>query len=419
MKNNMKHKTVIDMFSGAGGESTGIFQACEESGMKIKLSAINHWERAIETHSKNHPQAEHYCESIEILKPWRVAKDRVALLWASPECTHHSVARSGRPKDDQSRSSAWNILKWVQELYIERIIIENVPEFESWGPIDEHGNPVESMKGKTFRAFLSALRSFGYSVDYRVLNAADYGDPTTRRRLFVQAVKGGKRIAWPSPTHLREPDMFTQSRWRSAADCIDWTIAGESIFGRKKPLCSRTLDRIAHGLRRFGGKNAEPFLVMLYGKSNVRSIDGPMPTVTCGPGHIGICQPFIVPQHAGSPGNTKRVLPISEPLPTVTTSGAHALVEPFLITYYGNGTSSSLRDPLDTVTTKDRFALIESTMIDIRFRMLRPHELSAAQGFPKTYDFCGTKTEVIKQIGNAVPVNMAKALAKVSLTERR
>lgn len=407
---------IIDMFSGAGGESTGIVQACEESGMKIRLSAINHWERAIETHSKNHPYADHYCESIENLKPAEVANGHVSLLWASPECTHHSIARSGRPKDNQSRSSAWNVLKWVQELYIERIIIENVPEFESWGPLDETGNPVQSMKGKTFRAFISAIRSLNYRVDWRVLNAADYGDPTTRRRLFIQATRGKKKIIWPEPTHVQHPDMFLNKPWRTAKECIDWNLRGESIFTRSKPLCQRTIDRIAHGLKRFGGKNAEPFLVMLYGTNNTRSINKPMPTVTAGGSHIGICQPFILPQHAGCPGNTKRALPISAPIPTVTTTGAHALIEPFIISYYGNGTSASLKDPMDTVTTKDRFGIVEPCQLDIRFRMLAPHELSAAQGFPADYDFCGSKTEVVKQIGNAVPVNLARSLVKAAMT---
>ena len=193
-----KTYNVVDMFCGAGGESTGIMQAALEQDLKVNLLAINHWERAMETHAANHPSAEHLCESVERIDPTQVIKGgKLDLLWASPECTHHSVARGGRPKSDQSRASAWLILKWLSELYVERVIIENVPEFLSWGPLDSAGKPVQSQKGKTFRAFVLSMQSLGYTVDWKILTAADYGDPTTRRRLFIQAVKGRKRIMWP------------------------------------------------------------------------------------------------------------------------------------------------------------------------------------------------------------------------------
>jgi len=157
---------VVDMFCGAGGESTGIMQAADELDMKINLLAINHWERAIETHSANHPSAEHLCQTVERIDPTQVVPGgKVDLLWASPECTHHSVARGGRPRNDQGRASAWLILKWLSDLYIDRVIIENVPEFLSWGPLDNYGRPIQNRKGKTFQAFITSLRSLNYTVD--------------------------------------------------------------------------------------------------------------------------------------------------------------------------------------------------------------------------------------------------------------
>jgi len=182
--------TIVDMFCGAGGESTGIMQAAQEQDMDVSLFAINHWEKAIDTHSANYPMAEHLCQSVEHIDPVKVIPgQKLDLLWASPECTHHSNARGGRPRSEQGRASAWLILKWLSELYVERVIVENVPEFLSWGPLDTAGKPIKPQKGKTFKAFAASIRSMGYTVDWRVLCAADYGDPTTRKRLFIQAVR--------------------------------------------------------------------------------------------------------------------------------------------------------------------------------------------------------------------------------------
>jgi DNA (cytosine-5)-methyltransferase 1 len=262
MKQNFN---VVDMFCGAGGESTGIIQAAQEKGMCVNLTAINHWERAIETHAANHPSAAHWCESVERLDPVKVIPgQRLDLLWASPECTHHSIARGGRPRSDQSRASAWLILKWLSELYVSRVIIENVPEFLSWGPLDATGRPIQSQKGKTFQAFITSLRSLGYSVDWKILTAADYGDPTTRRRLFIQAVKGRKRIVWPRITHMDGTEnLMGYQPWRPARDIIDWSIPGTSIFNRKKPLADATIRRIAAGIEKYWKDYAKPFLAVL------------------------------------------------------------------------------------------------------------------------------------------------------------
>lgn len=449
----MKTPVIVDHFCGAGGESTGIMQAVEEMDLKVELHAHNHWARAIETHSHNHPDAIHRQAMIEDLDPVKcVPGQRVALMWASPECTHHSVARGGRPCSDQSRATAMHVVKWLQELYVERLIVENVPEFLNWGPLGANGKPMESKRGATFRAWVGMIESLGYKVEHRILKAADYGDPTSRRRLFVQAVRSHKKIIWPEPTHTEEPDMFGSKPWVPARDIIDWSIPGESIFTRKKPLAEATLRRIEHGIGKYWGEWAEPFLCILRGTSTTRSIDLPMPTITAGGGHVGIVEPMLLGQQSGATGR-----PVSMPSPTVATSGAISLVEPFmlsachgggdqrriygldkpvgtlpctnrfgittpfLVQYYGNGEARNIHAPLDTVTCNDRFALVQGNpvQLDIRFRMLQPHELSAAQGFPGHYWFSGTKTDQVKQIGNAVPVGTAKALALAAMADMK
>jgi DNA (cytosine-5)-methyltransferase 1 len=460
---------VVDMFCGAGGESTGILQSAAERGMKIHLTAINHWERAIETHAANHPGAERLCQSVERIDPTKaVPGQRLDLLWASPECTHHSIARGGRPRSDQSRASAWMVLKWLSELYVERVIIENVPEFLSWGPLDDAGRPIQSRKGKTFRAFISSIRSLGYTVDWKILVAADYGDPTTRRRLFIQAAKGRKRILWPRITHIDGAENLLGRRpWRPARDIIDWSIPGASIFDRKRPLSPATMRRIAVGIEKYWKDCAKPFLAVLYGSNDVRSLDLPLPTVTTSGNHHALVEPFVTAigqnsvvdrsrsideplstivgkrehcliepfitrrqgSHEGEADGDNRNHGIDRPLPTVDTSNRYGLVEPPLVECHGVGKPYPASLPAKTVTTKDHFALLEPFIcaggdshglvdaygLDIRFRMLKSHELKRAQGFPDDYVITGNITERTKQIGNAVPVNTAKALALAAM----
>ena len=413
----MKKYNVVDMFCGAGGESTGIMQAANEQGLKVNLLAINHWERAMETHAANHPGADHLCESVERIDPMKVVRGgKLDLLWASPECTHHSVARGGRPRSDQSRASAWLILKWLSDLYVQRVIIENVPEFLSWGPLDSSGRPIKSQKGKTFRAFVASMRSLGYTVDWKILTAADYGDPTTRRRLFIQAVKGRKRIVWPEITHIDgDANLMGYKKWIPARDIIDWSIPGTSIFDRKKPLAEATMRRIAAGIQKYWGDYAKPFLAVLYGSNDVRSSDLPLPSVASSGAHHALVEPFLTEYYGN--GGTEAV---SSPLKTVTTKDRFALVEPFMIKCcHGGGDATrrtmSLKNPLPALTCSNENALVHSAGLDIRFRMLKNHELKRAQGFPDDYILTGNITEQTKQIGNAVPVGTAKSLAKVAM----
>jgi DNA (cytosine-5)-methyltransferase 1 len=408
-----------DLFCGAGGTSTGLAQAAALVGRPVDLLAVNHWPTAVETHQKNHPWARHMCESLESVKPRDVVPgERLNLLVASPECTHHSNARGGTPMSDQSRASAWHVLRWANDLYIKNVLVENVREFANWGPLGATRRPLASKRGETFYSWLKALESLGYSVDYRVLNAADYGGATTRERLFVQA-RRGKRIVWPEPTH-RPPGPEMQRElfecgvkpWRAAREIIDWSLRGESIFRRRKPLAAATMARIAAGLRRFG---VEPFIVPQFGDSTPRSIDRPLGTVTTTSRGIGLCEPFIMPLNHGK--NDNRAYSMDRPLPTVTSTDAWSMVEPFLVKYNGTGGANPVSEPIDTITAKDRFGLVECDgyLLDIRFRMLQWHELAAAMGFPPEYWFAGNREQKVKQIGNSVEVNQARALCSEML----
>lgn len=212
----------VDLFCGAGGTSTGLLKACEDLGYRLNLLAINHWDVAIATHSANHHYAQHICENLDNVNPRKVIPSGfLDILIASPECTHHSNARGGKPRSDQSRASAWHVLRWAEALRINNILIENVREFQSWGPLGVNDMPLKSRKGETFRAFLIALASLGYKVDYKILNAAYYGDPTTRERLFIIAQKGRKPIKWPEPTHTPDgsSNLFGKTKhWRTARE---------------------------------------------------------------------------------------------------------------------------------------------------------------------------------------------------------
>jgi DNA (cytosine-5)-methyltransferase 1 len=398
---------IADLFAGGGGFSTGVAQACKELDKRPDLVAINHWKTAIETHQRNHPWARHFCTGLDVINPTEATpSSRLNLLCASPECTHHSNARGGRPMNDQSRASAWLILKWLQELYVESVLIENVQEFADWGPLGADGRPLQSMRGQLFEQFLSSLRALGYNVEWRVLNAANYGGATTRERLFIMARRGrNKRLVWPDPTHCStahmQAEMFEQrARWRAAREIIDWSLPSQSIFRRKQALAPATMERIAAGLRRFGGKNAEPFLVVLRNHMNAQSIHDPLPTLTAGGRHVGLCQPFVLGQQSGGAPRSvdqplptvstdgaialvepylvplihgmkdKRSHPIDQPLPTITTMDAMGLVQPFIITAggpTGQGRSAkSVNDPLPTVLTFDHHALVEPFLVEYR-----------------------------------------------------
>jgi len=445
--------SVVDLFCGAGGVSTGLARACERLGMdRPSLVAVNHWSVAVETHRRNHPWANHYCARVESLDPKAVAPGRSDLIVAGVECTHHSNARGGKPMSDQSRASAWHVLHWAEQLRTRDILIENIPEFRSWGPLNAKGRPIKARRGETFQAFVAALESLNYRVEWRILNSADYGDPQKRRRLFLRARAHRRKIHWPAETHDEQPSLIHEP-WRTAREIIDWSDLGTSIFGRKRPLKPRTIARIEEGIRRFGGEHAESFLCLLWGQSTVRSVDKPLPTVTAGGGHVGLATPFLVPRHGERPTQAPRTHSVDRPIPTIAATNAPSivtpfilphdqftasngafvdsvdkpirtvtahngndthLVSPFLVPYYRTGTPHRVEEPLQTVTTRDRFALVtpDGHAMDIFFRMLKVRELARAQSFPDDYEFTGNKGETVRQIGNAIPVETGTALCE-------
>lgn len=358
-----KQRTIhaVDLFAGAGGASTGLVRACRELGLKLDLLAINHWPVAVETHTLNHPGVRHLCEAVEQVDPRKaVPSGRLDILLAGPECTHFSTARGGRPVNAQSRASAWHILKWAQELYIHTIIIENVPEFRTWGPIGANHKPLKSKKGETYRAFLAALRSLGYRVDDRIMNAADWGDPTTRRRSFIFAQRQGREIPWPQPSHSKSgaTDLFSEKpKWTTARDrVIDWSIKGHSIFKRKKPLRPATMARIIAGLEKFGGPELKPFLIVLRNNVSAMSIDEPVSTLTGAGTHHALIQPkvwgdeasetLIAMEHGG------RSLDPDQPLPTITTAkgGAFRVAKACLVHTTHGGRANDVDKPAPTIT---------------------------------------------------------------------
>lgn len=422
---------VADLFCGAGGSSTGARRALRQRGIEMELVAVNHWPIAIETHQRNHPDARHYCTDIESAKPEElVPEGRLDLLMASPTCTYHSRARGGRPIHDQQRMDPWHVVRWCTTLRVKRLLVENVPEFIDWGPIDlRTGRPIKRRRGEYFRAWVAALESIGMRCEWAILNAADYGDATTRRRFFLIGRSDGRRLRFPEPTHSRggDAELFgTMQRWRPAREIIDWSLKGRSIFNRKRPLSPKTLMRIHAGAVKLrwpepyivvlrnhmadqgidlplpaicaGGNHiglAEPVLVNMKGRSTGGSAEEPAPTITAHARHLALAEPFILNRHGDNGGVRAHPVdepmptadcrgagyvvepfvlaqgqggvarPIAEPLPTIPCGGAHAMVTP----YYSGGsgqTGKSVDQPLDTITTKGRFGLAQPILLPQR-----------------------------------------------------
>lgn len=388
-----------DLFCGAGGSSNGLYGACEDLGLAPRLLAVNHWPLAVETHRSNHPDAQHLCETLDSVDPRKVIPGgKLNILIASPECTHHSNARGGVPMSDQSRASAWHVLRWASSLQVERILIENVREFIDWGPLGANGRPIKSRKGETFRAWLNALDSLGYTLEWQVVNCADYGDPTTRKRFFLAAVKGRRRFNWPDHTHA-DPEKMGDSLfdaelqpWVPAHRIIDWSMHGNSIFNRKRPLSPNTIARIASGIKKYWGAWAEPFLVMLYGTGKSRSLNLPLPTVTGGGQHIGLVQPYLLSMEHGG-----RCRSLDKPMPTVTTADGFGLVEPFIVTAnHGvkpgesqDRRSASIHRPVGAVTTSRSFALVEPFIVNAGGPEIAPRTVNAPMNTVLTRDHVG------------------------------
>jgi DNA (cytosine-5)-methyltransferase 1 len=336
----------VDLFCGGGGMSTALALACEDIDRDVEFAAVNHDSTAIDTHKANHPGVDHYNAKVEGVNPREVfPNERVDLLIGAPECTHHSTARGGRPKNPQKRASAWHIVRWLEHLYVDSFIIENVPELTSWGPLGADGTPLESKKGQTFKRFLDVLYSLDYSVDFKVLNSANYGDATARRRLFIVGQRNN-RVEFPEQSHSENGEEPGTKPWRSASEIINWEDKGESIWGRKTPLVNNTMQRIAEGIRRHGPEEMEPFAQAvekltkpevgrmqedavpvedlseaLEERSEPFLVEGSF-VKAAGPDSDGEALQYILRQQSGgSPPNA------DEPLPTISTRGAIAKIE--------------------------------------------------------------------------------------------
>ena len=396
---------IVDNFAGGGGASTGIELA---TGRSVDI-AINHDPAAIAMHRANHPSSKHYCENVWDVDPVEACAGRpVGLAWFSPDCKHFSKAKGGKPVEKAIRGLAWVAIRWAKLVRPRVIILENVEEFMTWGPLI--GNrPDPTRKGQTFRRFVHALKRYGYRVEWNELRACDYGAPTIRKRFFLIARCDGLPIVWPEPTHGDPSTLFVASGilhpWRTAAEIIDWTIPCPSIYDRKKPLCENTMRRIARGLRKFVLEHPQPYIV---------------------DDHIA---PFLIQYHTEQSGKEVRGQAVDKPLMTADSSNRYGLVTALLIKYYGQGEEQSLREPLHTITAKDRFGLVivrgePYQIIDIGLRMLTPRELFRAQGFPEDYiidrDANGKyypKSAQVARCGNAVPPPFAEALVRANLPE--
>ena len=432
---------IVDNFAGGGGASTGIEDA---TGCCVDI-AINHDPEAIKMHKANHPYTEHYIEDVWQVDPVKVCKGHpVGLAWFSPDCKHFSKAKGGKPKDKNIRGLAWVACRWAGLVRPRVIMLENVEEFRTWGPLNRAHHPIKAKQGATFRKFVQQLTELGYEVQFRELVAADYGAPTMRKRFFMIARCDGKPIVWPEPTHgpadSAEVKQGLLKPYVGAYTQLDFSLPCPSIFDTSeeikekygiravRPLAKKTMDRIARGVKKFVLDNPAPFIVTIgYGERKgqsprIHDIDKPLPTIV-GSGKHYLCAPLLIQYHSETTKDEVRGQGIEAPIMTVDGSNRYGMVtsfiskfyksgtgqdirEPlhtitagdghfgevraFLTKYYGSGTGQEIKEPLDTITAQDRFGLVtiygtEYQIVDIGLRMLEPKELYGCQGFPEDY----------------------------------
>ncbi|WP_339273538.1 DNA cytosine methyltransferase [Paenibacillus sp. FSL W8-0426] len=362
---------IVDNFAGGGGASTGIELA---TGRSVDI-AINHDPAAIAMHEANHPDTEHYCESVWEVNPVEAVKGRsVGLAWFSPDCKHFSKAKGGKPVAKEIRGLAWVAVRWAATVQPRVIMLENVEEFTTWGPLTADGYPDKKQKGRTFRTFVNALRRQGYKVEWKELRACDYGAPTIRKRLFMVARRDGKPIVWPEPTHgaSDSPEVKAGKRlpWRTAAEIIDWSIPCPSIFERKKPLAENTMRRIARGMQKFVIDNPEPFVMRVnFSGSNHHycdSVKEPLKTITAKNGW-GLVTPYIARIGQTGYAGDRLQYKATDPLTTITTKAEHLLVTPVLGVNTSGHPGSPPDEPLRTVTTGNQHMLISPALIQMGY----------------------------------------------------
>ena len=377
---------IVDNFAGGGGASTGIEMA---TGRSVDI-AINHDPDAIAMHRANHPHTKHYCEDVWQVDPVEAcAGNPVALAWFSPDCTHFSRAKGGKPVDKNIRGLAWVTIRWALKVRPRVIMLENVPEIRTWGPLGADNKPIKERAGETFDSFIKALttgiphdhpaftemcttleispdspeaamleQGLSYNAEYRILRSCDYGAPTTRTRFYLIARCDGKPIVFPKPTHGKGLKPY-----HTAAECIDWDVPLQSIFERNKPLAQKTLRRIALGIEKFVINNPEPFIVTVNHSGEGfrgQKADKPLGTITAKNGY-GIVAPSLIQYHGETAGNEVRGQKLNEPLMTVDTSPRYALSVAYIMKNYGGnyqGAGSGADKPLDTVTAHDHNSLV-------------------------------------------------------------
>lgn len=442
---------IVDLFAGGGGASVGIEMAL---GRMVDV-AVNHDPAALAMHRINHPQTYHDRSDVFEVDPHEITQGRpVGLLWASPDCTFFSKALGGKPirsAEKKRRALAWVVKRWAGQVRPRVIMLENVEEFQEWGPLvgpPDRLRPCPRKKGTRFRAFVGSLERMGYRVEWRELRACDYGAPTIRKRLFVIARSDGRPIVWPEPTHGPE----TGRPHRTAADCIDWSTpmpsifltpeeardwaraqraAGHEIGTPRRPLAEATMRRIARGVMKFVVENPRPFIVNLAQRGpREYPLDQPLRTQHAGGNAFALVNAFLTQNNGGFYDGAGRDL--REPMSTVLNTGSHqSLVYAFLQKYYGAGTGQELGEPMHTIPTLDRFGLVtvevdgQSYVIrDIAMRMLTPRELYRAQGFPDSYTIDRgadgrklTKAEQVRMVGNSVCPPIAAALARANVPD--
>lgn len=374
----------IDLFCGAGGTSTGVENAMLNGYKCAKVIAcVNHDPNAIASHAANHPDALHFTEDIRTLElaplTRKVLDSRAAypnahvVLWASLECTNFSKAKGGMPRDADSRTLAEHLFRYIEAIRPDYIQIENVEEFMSWGDMDENGHPISRDKGKSYVRWVNNVCKHGYCFDWRILNAADYGAYTSRKRFFGQFALHGLPIAFPKATHTKCPAKYEHSLfpadnmqpWKPVREVLDLNDEGESIFGRKKPLVEKTLERIYAGLIKFVAGGKEAFLVkwnsMKDGRYKAPSLDEPCPTLPCRNTLAYAKVQFLSKQFGGDTAGKN--ISVEEPAGTITCRDHHA----FVSAHYGNGYNTSVDAPAPTLTCKDRLGLVTSNFLEMQY----------------------------------------------------
>lgn len=470
---HLPEKIKVDNFAGGGGASLGMEMG---TGQPVDV-AINHDTPAISMHTANHPYTKHYCEDVWAVDPLKAAMGRVVKYgWFSPDCTHFSKAKGGTPASQKIRGLAWIAPKWGSLVEMEMFTLENVEEFKGWGPLDSKGKAIKARKGETFDGFIKALttglkpnhpswreaiialgiefkpkekiklfRGLGYYVEHRIIKACDFGAPTSRKRFFLSARKDGYKIKWPEPTHgaPNSPEVISGllKPWLTAASCIDWGIPCKSIFNRKKPLAKKTMWRIARGVKKYVIEDSNRHIVSDARLSFTEKDNG------------DLCMAFMA-QHYGG-GYTGAGLSLDQPLGTVTAVDHHALVVSHLVKFRGNEFGQSIDRPMPTITAKGThigevrtfLKMVADTLpaandsdveeaengliringqlyqvVDIAMRMLAPHELYKAQGFPDDYIFDRdangnplTKAQQTRMCGNSVSPLVAAAIVKANI----